>query len=177
VSELCRKLSTADRTSLRSGTGGCCAGSVGGKCAVSKGCGTLFTAGAGIIIRCLSFTGSICCFIRIGCYLLVIGVTDSIYIFLICNITCYCTDFRPRIGMMSVFIIFWEILSPSLALLIFMFGLNIVAGLCEPFADSKIVNLYSSISRSFGYLLSIILMVSFMYVLVLILIICSTTIL
>ena len=84
---------------------------------------------------------------------------------------------KNAVGKMAVFVFFWEMLSPVLSLIVIMFGFNAVSALCEPFADSKIVNCYSGISKSIGYLLAILLMTLFMFVLTLLLLICSSSIL
>ena len=84
---------------------------------------------------------------------------------------------KNAVGKMAVFIFFWEMLTPVLSLIVLMFGLNIVSALAEPFADYKLVNAYSGMAKSIGYLLSILLMVLFMFVLTILLLICSSSIL
>ena len=84
---------------------------------------------------------------------------------------------KNAVGKMSVFVFFWEMLSPVISLIVIMFGFNIVSALSEPFADHKIVNCYSGIGKSIGYLLSILLMTLFMFVLTILLLICSSSIL
>lgn len=87
------------------------------------------------------------------------------------------TLIKNGLGKMGVFILFWELFSPALSILIVIFGINIIAGISEPFADSKIVNCYSSIAKSFSNLLAIILMAGFMFILTLILLITSGNVL
>lgn len=80
---------------------------------------------------------------------------------------------KNALGKMAVFIILWEVISPAICILVVMFGLNIIAGISEPFADSKLINCYSNMSKTFGNLLAIVLMSAFMFVLTIIMLIAS----
>ncbi len=84
---------------------------------------------------------------------------------------------KNAVGKMAVFIFFWEMLTPVVSLIVIMFGLNTVSAIAEPFADGKLINAYSGMAKSIGYLLSILLMVLFMFVLTVLLLICSSSIL
>lgn len=84
---------------------------------------------------------------------------------------------KNAVGKMAVFVFFWEMLSPVVSLIVIMFGFNLVAALSEPFADHKLVNCYSGIGKSVGFLLSVLLMALFMFVLTILLLICSSSIL
>ncbi len=84
---------------------------------------------------------------------------------------------KNAVGKMAVFVFFWEMLTPVVSLIVIMFGLNTVSALAEPFADGKLINAYSGMAKSIGYMLSILLMVLFMFVLTILLLICSSSIL
>ena len=101
MSELRCKFGVAYCTNLRRGTSCFCSGSMSCQFTVFKSSCSLCTAGAGIVICCLGCTSGICCLICVCCYLLIIIMCVCFFYFFISYITCYSSDCRPRVSMVT----------------------------------------------------------------------------
>ena len=66
-----------------------------------------------------------------------------------------------------------RLLSAIISIVIFMLSLKFMAGIIEPIGDKKIANFMSEISKSLSMLIALLVAVSFMYVIMTGLIMCS----
>lgn len=80
---------------------------------------------------------------------------------------------KNSIGLVSVFWIFYMILSPVLQMGVFSLLLKLVSAIIEPFSEPKIVNFCQTISKTITYLTASVLLVGFMFFITILLIIFS----
>ena len=80
---------------------------------------------------------------------------------------------KNAVGGVGLFLLLSAIISPMINLVIFMLSLKFMAGIIEPIGDKKIANFMSEISKSLSMLIALLVAVSFMYVIMTGLIMCS----
>jgi len=80
---------------------------------------------------------------------------------------------KNAVGGVGLFLLLSSIVSPMINLVIFMLSLKFMAGIIEPIGDKKIANFMSEISKSLSMLVALLIAVSFMYVIMTGLIMCS----
>lgn len=83
---------------------------------------------------------------------------------------------KNSIGVVSVFALFYTILSPLLYLLIFTTLLKVVGALIEPITDVRISNFCTSMSKCISYVSMSIIMTSFMLFILIVLMIISVNV-
>lgn len=80
---------------------------------------------------------------------------------------------KNAVGGVGLFLLFSTVISPILNLAIFILSLKFMAGIIEPIGDKKIANFVGDISKSLSLLVALLVAVSFMYVIMTGLIMCS----
>lgn len=80
---------------------------------------------------------------------------------------------KNAVGGVGLFLLFATVLTPLLDLVVFMLVLKFMAGIIEPIGDKKIANFTSDISKSLSLLVALLIAVSFMYLVLTGLIMCS----
>ena len=80
---------------------------------------------------------------------------------------------KNAIGTAGLLLILFVALSPVISLILFMLSLKFMAGIIEPIGDKKIANFVADISKSMSMLIALIVAVSFMYMVMTGLIMCS----
>jgi stage III sporulation protein AE len=83
---------------------------------------------------------------------------------------------KNAIGYSGLIIMFLTIISPLLKIVLFKLGLNLVAGIIEPVADSRVTNFVSETAKSMSMLSSIILAFSFAYLICAGLMMCTSNV-
>lgn len=83
---------------------------------------------------------------------------------------------KNAVGAAGLFLLFASILSPLLDLVIFMLALKFIAGLVEPLGNSQIANFVSSLSKNMTLLIALIIALSFVYFIMIGLVMCSANI-
>lgn len=84
---------------------------------------------------------------------------------------------KNAIGYSGLIIMFVTIASPLLKIVLYKLGLNLVSGIIEPVADSRITNFVAKTSKSLNMLTSVILAFSFAYLICVGLIMCTSNVL
>jgi len=78
---------------------------------------------------------------------------------------------KNALGISSILLIFYKILSPIMQILAFSLLLKLVSAIIEPISDSRVSDFCSSISKSVSYFIVCILFVAFMtFILILLMI-------
>ncbi len=80
---------------------------------------------------------------------------------------------KNAIGGVGLLLLFITVVSPAVNLIVFMLSLKFMAGIIEPIGDKKIANFISEISKSLSLLIALLVAVSFMYLVLTGLIMCS----
>jgi len=80
---------------------------------------------------------------------------------------------KNAIGGVGLFLLLSTVISPVLNLVIFMLALKFMAGIIEPIGDKKIANFISDLSKSLSLLVALLVAVSFMYIVLTGLVMCS----
>lgn len=80
---------------------------------------------------------------------------------------------KNAVGGVGLFLLLSTVISPVLNLVIFILALKFMAGIIEPIGDKKIANFISDISKSLSMLVSLLVAVSFMYMVLTGLVMCS----
>lgn len=80
---------------------------------------------------------------------------------------------KNAVGGVGLFLLFATVISPLLDLVVFMMVLKFMAGIIQPIGDKKIANFLSDISKSLSLLVALLVAVSFMYVVMTGLVMCS----
>lgn len=83
---------------------------------------------------------------------------------------------KNAVGGAGLFLLLASILSPLLDLIIFMLALKLIAGLLEPLGNKQIANFVSSLSKSMVLLITLIIALSFVYFIMLGLVMCTANI-
>lgn len=107
-------------------------------------------------------------------YVPIVGgyISDGLYIILASS-----SLIKNAVGACGLFLLAGTILTPIIELAIFMLALKLIAGIIEPLGDGKIASFVSSLSKSMSMLISMIFAVSFMYIVLTGLVMCSANIL
>ena len=84
---------------------------------------------------------------------------------------------KNAIGGAGLFLLLSSIISPVLNLVVFMLALRFMAGIIEPVGDKKIANFVSEMSKSMSLLIALLIAVSFMYLVLTGLVMCSANLL
>lgn len=84
---------------------------------------------------------------------------------------------KNAIGGAGLFLLLSGIISPVLNLVVFMLSLRFMAGIIEPVGDKKIANFVSEMSKSMSLLIALLIAVSFMYLVLTGLVMCSANLL
>lgn len=80
---------------------------------------------------------------------------------------------KNAVGTAGLLLILFSVISPIISLILFMLSLRFMAGIIEPVGDRKTANFVSDISKSMSMLIALIVAVSFMYMVMTGLIMCS----
>ena len=80
---------------------------------------------------------------------------------------------KNAIGGVGLFLLLSTVISPVLNLVIFMLALKFMAGIIEPIGDKKIANFISDLSKSLSLLVALLVAVSFMYIVLTGVVMCS----
>lgn len=83
---------------------------------------------------------------------------------------------KNSVGLTGLILLLSIILTPIITIILFKLCLQLLAGILEPVVDGRLSNLISGISKSTSMLLAVLVAVSFMYVIITGLIICSSNI-
>ena len=83
---------------------------------------------------------------------------------------------KNAVGGAGLFLLLASILSPLLDLIIFMLALKLVAGLVEPLGNKQIANFATTLAKSMVLLISLIIALSFVYFIMLGLVMCTANI-
>ena len=84
---------------------------------------------------------------------------------------------KNAVGAAGLFMLLATILSPIIQMVIFILALKLIAGIVEPLGNKQISNLISSISKSMVLLIVLLIGVSFVYFILIGLVMCSANIL
>jgi len=125
------------------------------------------TAGSidGLSIRTAKFT--------LKSYVPIVGsyVSDGIFIVLAgCNLI------KNAVGACGLILLFATIISPLVEIIVFMLALKLISAVIEPMGDAKCANLVSGLSKNMKMLVAMIVSISFMYILLTGLVMCSANI-
>lgn len=106
-------------------------------------------------------------------YVPIVGsyISDGFYIILASS-----SLIKNAVGACGLLLLVGTILAPIIQLVIFMLALKLMAGIIEPLGDGKIASFVSTLSKSMTMLISMIVAVSFMYVILTGLVMCSANI-
>ena len=80
---------------------------------------------------------------------------------------------KNAVGTAGLLLVLFMAISPVINLILFMLSLKFMAGIIEPIGDKKVANFVSDISKSMSMLVALIVAVSFMYMVMTGLIMCS----
>ena len=80
---------------------------------------------------------------------------------------------KNAVGTAGLLLVLFMAISPVINLILFMLSLKFMAGIIEPIGDKKVANFVSDISKSMSILVALIVAVSFMYMVMTGLIMCS----
>lgn len=80
---------------------------------------------------------------------------------------------KNAVGGVGLFLLLATVISPILSIAIFMLALKFMAGIIEPIGDKKISGFLSEMSKSMSLLIALLVAVSFMYVVMTGLVMCS----
>ena len=107
-------------------------------------------------------------------YIPIVGsyISDGFYIVLASS-----SLIKNAVGAAGLLLLAGTILSPIIELVIFILALKLMAGIIEPLGDGKIASFVSTLSKNMTLLVSMVAAVSFMYVLLTGLVMCSANIL
>ena len=83
---------------------------------------------------------------------------------------------KNAVGAAGLFLLLATIISPLIDLIIFMLALKLVAGIVEPLGNKQIANFVSSIAKNLTLLISLIVALSFVYFIMVGLVMCSANI-
>jgi stage III sporulation protein AE len=78
--------------------------------------------------------------------------------------------------MAGVLLMFSSIITPILEIIVFSLALKLISAIVEPLGNSKLSNLISGLAKNLQMLVAMIASVSFMYILVVGLVMCSANI-
>lgn len=106
-------------------------------------------------------------------YVPIVGsyISDGLYVILASS-----SLIKNAVGACGLLLLAGTILTPIIELVVFMLALKLMAGIIEPLGDGKIASFVSSLSKSMSMLISMIVAVSFMYVVLTGLVMCSANI-
>ncbi len=106
-------------------------------------------------------------------YVPIVGsyISDGLYIVLASS-----SLIKNAVGACGLLMLVGTILAPVIELIIFMLALKLIAGIIEPLGDGKVASFVSTISKNMALLISMIVAVSFMYVILTGLVMCSANI-
>lgn len=107
-------------------------------------------------------------------YVPIVGsyISDGLYIVLASS-----SLIKNAVGACGMLLLAGTIIAPVIELIIFMLALKLMAGIIEPLGDGKIASFVSTLSKNMSMLISMIVAVSFMYVILTGLVMCSANIL
>ncbi len=107
-------------------------------------------------------------------YVPIVGsyISDGLYIVLASS-----SLIKNAVGACGMLLLAGTIIAPVIELIIFMLALKLMAGIIEPLGDGKIASFVSTLSKNMTMLISMIVAVSFMYVILTGLVMCSANIL
>lgn len=80
---------------------------------------------------------------------------------------------KNAVGIAGLFLLLASILSPLLDLIVFMLSLKLIAGIVEPLGNKQIANFVNSLSKNMALLISLIIALSFVYLIIIGLVLCS----
>ena len=107
-------------------------------------------------------------------YVPIVGsyISDGLYIVLASS-----SLIKNAVGACGLLLLAGTVLAPIIELIIFMLALKLMAGIIEPLGDGKIASFVNTLSKNMTMLISMIVAVSFMYVILTGLVMCSANIL
>ncbi len=80
---------------------------------------------------------------------------------------------KNAVGIAGLFLLFASILTPLLDLIIFMLALKLIAGIVEPLGNKQIANFVNCLSKNMTLLIALIIALSFVYLIIIGLVMCS----
>lgn len=80
---------------------------------------------------------------------------------------------KNAVGGVGLFLLLSTVVSPVLNLVVFMLALKFIAGIIEPIGDKKIASFVSDLSKSLSLLVALLVAITFMYVVLTGLVMCS----
>ena len=106
-------------------------------------------------------------------YIPIVGsyISDGFYIVLASS-----SLIKNAVGACGLLLLAGTILSPIIQLVVFMLALKLMAGIIEPMGDGKIAGFVNTLAKNMTMLISMIVAVSFMYVILTGLVMCSANI-
>ena len=81
---------------------------------------------------------------------------------------------KNAVGGFGIILIIASIMSPFISILAFSMFLKVTAAVVQPVADSRISEFFTNLSAGINYMIAAVLSVGFMYLIMLVLLICST---
>ena len=87
-----------------------------------------------------------------------------------------CNLIKNAIGLGGLLLLASTIIAPLLEIIVFMLALKLVAGVIEPLGNSKLASLISSLAKSMQMLVAMMAAISFMYIILVGLVMCSANI-
>ena len=84
---------------------------------------------------------------------------------------------KNAVGGVGLFLLLSSIISPVLNLVVFMMALKFMSGIIEPIGDKKIANFVGEMAKSLSLLIALLIAVSFMYLVLTGLVMCSANLL
>ncbi len=80
---------------------------------------------------------------------------------------------KNALGVCGIILVLFAFVSPLVELIVFTLFLKLASGIIEPFTDNKMSDYMVTLAKNLNYVLASILVVSFMYIITIVLIICT----
>ena len=106
-------------------------------------------------------------------YIPIVGgyMSDGIYLMLAgCNLI------KNAVGFAGVLLMFSSIIAPILEIVVFSLALKLIAAIVEPLGNVNLANLVSTLAKNLQLLVAMVASISFMYILLVCLVMCSANI-
>ena len=87
-----------------------------------------------------------------------------------------CNLIKNAVGMCGVLLMFSSLIAPLIEIIVFMLALKLVSAVVEPIGDSKSASLISGIAKNMQIMTALLVSVSFMYILLTGLVMCSANV-
>lgn len=87
-----------------------------------------------------------------------------------------CNLIKNAVGVCGLLLLFSSLIAPLIEIIVFMLALKLVSAVVEPLGDSKCAGLISGIAKNMQMMVALLVSVSFMYILLTGLVMCSANI-